>query len=108
VNVARVWFQRAVFDHAAHRAVNCDTCHAGARTSTKSADILLPGKKTCLECHGPPRGTAREPRGGAGDSCTLCHRYHNGDHPLQGKGARARGAATPGTIEEFLRGRLQK
>jgi hypothetical protein len=98
VNVTQVWFPRAVFDHSAHRALECAACHADARTSQKSSDVLLPGIKTCVQCHSPASGRS----GGAGDSCTECHRYHNGDHPLQGMGASSRGVRERRTIDEFL------
>ena len=31
-----------------------------------------------------------------------CHLYHNGDHPLQGNGASARGVADRRTVNELL------
>ena len=36
--------------------------------------------------------------------CADCHRYHNGDHPFQGRGAPARDPAAPLTVGEFLLG----
>ena len=42
--------------------------------------------------------------GGARHSCTDCHRYHNGDHPLQGRGAAARDTGKPLTLAEWLKG----
>ena len=43
--------------------------------------------------------------GGVRHGCTDCHRYHNGDLPLQGRGANARNAAQPLDLSEFLKGR---
>jgi predicted CXXCH cytochrome family protein len=107
VNVPAIWFQHARFDHVAHRALKCETCHAGVERSRDHHDVLLPGIATCLQCHGPagssPDGSAR---GGASSGCTECHRYHNGDHPLQGLGASARGvpAGARLSVEQFQRG----
>lgn len=63
------WLPRAEFAHRSHRAVECESCHTAARTSAKTEDVLAPGMKTCLPCHGDS---------GAGpDRCSLCHLYHN-------------------------------
>jgi hypothetical protein len=104
VNVPSVWFERARFDHSAHRAVDCTDCHIEAKTSKDHADVLLPGITNCIQCHGPATGRNGTARGGAGDSCTECHRFHNGDHPLQGIGASARGVTSRQTINQFLQG----
>jgi len=104
VKVPTVWFERAAFDHSAHRAVDCIACHSAAQRSKRSSDVLLPGITNCLQCHGPSSDGGGQARGGAGNSCTECHRYHNGDHPLEGIGARARGVDARQTIEQFLRG----
>jgi hypothetical protein len=104
VKVPSVWFERARFDHSAHRAVDCIECHANVNTSRKSADVLLPGIKDCIKCHGPATNQNGQASGGAGDSCTECHRFHNGDHPLQGIGASARGVINRQTINQFLQG----
>ncbi|HEV3122252.1 MAG TPA: cytochrome c3 family protein [Isosphaeraceae bacterium] len=111
--IPQVWFAQSLFDHAAHRAIDCRECHAAAypdasrsfdgkavKPSTKSEDVLVPGIVTCRACHAP-RG--RE-RGGAAFNCTECHRYHDGDHPLQGKGAAGRDALERRSIQEFLSG----
>jgi predicted CXXCH cytochrome family protein len=104
VKVPPVWFERAIFDHSAHRAVDCTACHSAAKSSVRSSDVLLPGIANCIRCHGPASGGDDEVHGGAGDSCTECHRYHNGDDPLQGKGATARGVDALRTIDQFLGG----
>jgi hypothetical protein len=94
--VPRVWFSHARFDHAAHRDLGCAVCHAGVGDSITATDVLLPPMEQCLECHSAggdqaagERGRSRS--GAAGSSCTTCHRYHNGDHPLEGIGASSRG-----------------
>jgi Cytochrome c7 and related cytochrome c len=63
------WLPRSEFAHRRHRAVECESCHESARTSTKTADVLMPSKKTCLPCH------AKSETGL--DRCSLCHLYHN-------------------------------
>jgi hypothetical protein len=62
------WFARAEFNHRAHRAVECESCHTAARTSQKTADVLIPAMKTCLPCHGDTDRLGR---------CSECHLYHN-------------------------------
>jgi hypothetical protein len=92
--IPQVWFERAKFDHAAHRAVDCLQCHQGAKESQVNADVLLPAVGTCQQCHAP----AQRLSGGARFDCVECHRYHNGEHPLQGIGASARQPAISGKI----------
>jgi hypothetical protein len=83
------WMTRAVFRHADHLTQNndktpdpnqtiaeksqhCETCHAVAN-STKTADINLPTKDSCAQCHSPA--------GGVVSNCTTCHQYHNQEAP---------------------------
>lgn len=63
------WLTRGDFAHRPHRAVECESCHTAARTSTKTEDSLIPAMKTCQPCHGNS-GTAL-------DRCATCHLYHN-------------------------------
>lgn len=59
------------FDHEAHKQEECTSCHL-AEQSTTSADLLLPGIKTCRECHlGEDAVKAEVP-----SSCAMCHGYH--------------------------------
>ena len=61
------------FDHQAHKTEKCETCHA-ARGSASAQDLLLPGIKTCRNCHqGEAAVVAKVP-----SSCALCHSYHAG------------------------------
>jgi hypothetical protein len=63
------WLPRGEFSHRAHRALECESCHGKARSSTKTADILIPAMRSCLPCHQD---------GNAGlDRCSKCHLYHN-------------------------------
>jgi Cytochrome c7 and related cytochrome c len=116
-NVPDVWFKSAVFDHSAHRAVDCQSCHARAYpdskdehgeldASTTNKDVLLPGVSTCLKCHAPRSTAGNVAKGGARSDCTECHRYHNGGEPFAGIGAKNRVPSHPGSIEEFLSGSL--
>jgi hypothetical protein len=107
VNVPAIWLQHAKFDHVAHRALECASCHQGVEQSRDHHDVLLPGISTCLQCHASaPSSLTAHASGGAGSGCTECHRYHNGDQPLQGPGASARGvpASEKLSVERFQRG----
>jgi hypothetical protein len=63
-----LWMPRAVFDHSRHTRSNCAACHA-ADVSRSSADINMPSKHSCTQCHH---------KTGATDRCTDCHKYHPG------------------------------
>ncbi len=69
------WFPHSRFGHTAHRMLSCVSCHAGAPASAKTADVLMPTKETCQQCHAP--------RGGARHDCAECHLYHD---PKAGRG----------------------
>jgi Cytochrome c7 and related cytochrome c len=112
-NVPRVWFKHALFNHAAHRAVNCRSCHPGAfaidvegkpnpNASATHKDVLVPGVQNCLECHGPQTWNDGKLRGGARFNCTECHRYHGGDDPFHGFGAHPHDPERPRDINNFL------
>ena len=60
------WLQRGQFQHAKHTIVNCVHCHQ-VENSRETADILLPTKKLCADCHKP---------GSVSDACSTCHSYH--------------------------------
>lgn len=62
------WIQHARFSHSEqHR--ECETCHAAARQSARTADVLLPETKNCAACHAPRDGKAAS-------TCLTCHEYH--------------------------------
>ncbi len=105
-NIPSVWFKHARFDHAAHRALDCQECHQKADASTTSADVLIPGIDNCLQCHAPRRGSGAQARGGARFDCVECHRYHHGDQPLHGLGSLQRGLGGKQgmSVQEFLSG----
>jgi hypothetical protein len=104
VNVRPLWFESARFDHAAHRAVECAACHKDVEKSKDQSIPLLPNIEQCVDCHAPSTTRAGRPVGGAGVSCVECHRYHNGDHPAQGVGARARLGKAEMAVDQFLIG----
>ncbi|MBL6766109.1 MAG: hypothetical protein ISQ14_14230 [Verrucomicrobiae bacterium] len=62
------WLIRGRFNHAKHLNVSCRECHA-VHLSRQTADISLPTKASCANCHSPA--------GGVSESCSLCHSYHN-------------------------------
>jgi pSer/pThr/pTyr-binding forkhead associated (FHA) protein len=62
------WIEHARFSHSEpHRA--CESCHAGARQSALTADVLMPQTKNCAECHAPRDGKPAS-------TCLTCHEYH--------------------------------
>jgi hypothetical protein len=69
-NITLQWMLHAKFDHSAHTAFTCVSCHAKALTSTEASDVLLPGIATCRTCHapGPEHVESR---------CFECHTYHD-------------------------------
>ncbi|HEV3386693.1 MAG TPA: cytochrome c3 family protein [Gemmata sp.] len=113
-----VWFQHAKFNHAAHRAVTCATCHsncvpafAQGENVVEKEPLQISGVSSCKACHAP-LGTlvelhkrGRIPGGGVRHSCVDCHRYHTGDHGLQGGGAETRKSVVPHSLSEFLSGK---
>ncbi len=109
-NVPALWLTKSKFDHTAHRGVGCLDCHAAARSSEHATDILIPGIASCRECHAPksPSGffatSDKAPLGGVRHDCTTCHSYHDGDHPLNGRGALAENGTDERSFADFLRG----
>lgn len=68
------WFTKARFSHGAHEEFSCESCHEKTRKSTKTTDILLPGKKLCQDCHGDgPHAKT----GFVTSGCAECHSYHD-------------------------------
>jgi len=98
-NVPQVWFKHAKFNHTSHRAMSCESCHAGAANSMMETDVLIPKREKCLECHAP---TSNFGTPGARFNCTECHLYHNGDNNLQGVGAGKRNPTDAHDV--FMRG----
>jgi hypothetical protein len=65
------WFAHALFDHGAHAAVTCESCHNAALSSKETSDVLIPGIKTCQSCHNGSKAESAE------SGCFLCHQYHD-------------------------------
>jgi len=115
-NIPTVWFPAATFNHAAHKATACAACHPGTGPAASAPAGPLVEKEPphfgasivadCRTCHAAAGTEDGHPVGGVRHGCTDCHRYHNGDHPLQGRGAPARAPAEPrASFADFLRGR---
>jgi hypothetical protein len=66
------WMSRAQFDHSKHASLACVKCHDATR-SADTADVILPGKAACVECHSP--------KGGVPSNCSFCHSYHHSVPP---------------------------
>ncbi len=70
VRTPRLWLPKSTFNHAKHLPVSCESCHA-ANTSSAGQDVLIPGIKTCRECH------SSEPASGkVATGCLTCHKFH--------------------------------
>jgi hypothetical protein len=65
--LAERWLKHSRFEHGKHSSISCTQCHA-AQQSKDTADVLLPLKKNCVNCHSP--------QGGVTDTCVTCHSYH--------------------------------
>ena len=61
------WLTHATFDHGKHSGLACEKCH-DAIHSRDTADVLLPAREACVECHSP--------QGGVANTCATCHEYH--------------------------------
>ena len=76
------------FSHATHKdqSLACDACHKSAKTSTKAADVLLPGHKHCVGCHEEakvPKGYGRAGKTNP-KKCRYCHtKFHANGFPVR-------------------------
>jgi hypothetical protein len=96
------WLRYGIYDHAAHRDIDCRYCHAPAyaagapdQSGQDQNRVLIAGIDRCVGCHRPAESptpaellVAGEPDprlGGqslwASDRCTMCHRYHTSATP---------------------------
>jgi hypothetical protein len=83
----RRWYVNSVFNHDAHRSMNCLECHAQAPTSELTSDVLSPNitwqgfkhdmsgitQRSCFECHHTEDASGP----GAAANCTECHAFHD-------------------------------
>lgn len=75
-NIPRRWMTHASFNHERHRVVDCIECHAGVRTKSDTADVMLPGIDVCRRCHAAREGVGASAVAGVSDRCVLCHSFH--------------------------------
>lgn len=69
--IRRDWFTGAKFSHGSHATVACEKCHDQAGNSALTADVLMPAREDCTDCH------ARDAKGTqAASTCKTCHEYH--------------------------------
>lgn len=68
---AHAFMPKALFEHQAHSMTSCDTCHA-ARKSKHADEVLMPGIKTCRDCHAGSAPVTDK----VGSDCGLCHGFH--------------------------------
>jgi hypothetical protein len=69
----RRWFVHSRFDHDAHRNVGCVECHAQARESKLTSDVLMPNMESCVRCHFADTSKIK----GATMDCMSCHVFHD-------------------------------
>jgi hypothetical protein len=113
-----VWMAHAKFNHAAHRGATCATCHPGTSVPynpgaevVEKEPVQIEGVASCRACHSPAGTKVTLPDGsktlggGVRANCTDCHNYHNGDLPLQGRGAESRFPKAPRDLGEWLKGK---
>ncbi|MDQ3282496.1 MAG: FHA domain-containing protein [Acidobacteriota bacterium] len=65
------WLDRARFTHGRHRTIGCEQCHAGARASVATGDVLMPRLENCTSCHAANAAASQAPT-----TCVTCHEYH--------------------------------
>ena len=89
------WLPLSGFDHRKHteaeiKGLTCETCHTRARTSTDSADVLIPGIAVCGGCHGAGNPPGEAVLRSGPKSCRECHKYH--PPAIAGTGTAGKGA----------------
>lgn len=65
------WFPAAKFPHNRHTTSKCVDCHK-VEQSTDSADIAIPNKQSCQQCHAGMNPTTDK----VSSSCESCHKFH--------------------------------
>ena len=69
--IRREWFPSAKFSHGSHNMMACEKCHDRVRGSVATADVLMPQREKCTECHARNATSAQ-----AATNCVTCHEYH--------------------------------
>jgi predicted CXXCH cytochrome family protein len=72
------WLFGAKFSHGPHRTQDCENCHATARGSSLTTQVLVPVRGACVACHGSEAA-------GNSRSCVTCHDYHERSKNLLAK-----------------------
>ena len=63
----------AVFDHASHRGMTCESCHTIAEAVANGTErLMVPGIDNCTQCHGAENASLR-----AQSTCITCHVFHH-------------------------------
>ena len=101
---AQIRLEHATFDHRAHRAIDCATCHKEVIASRSADDNLLPKRSVCINCHSPAFQVGGKPTGAPWFDCVECHRYHNDSQPLAGSSSQAENPNQTLSIKEFESG----
>ncbi|MEJ1965914.1 MAG: cytochrome c3 family protein [Gammaproteobacteria bacterium] len=71
VKLTQTWMPSARFDHESHKTSECAVCHAGARSSARSGDVLMPAISDCRVCHAGANEKDKLP-----SDCLMCHQFH--------------------------------
>jgi pSer/pThr/pTyr-binding forkhead associated (FHA) protein len=69
--IPQTWLLRATFTHGPHRTVPCAQCHRDVALSAATADVLMPQRAQCTDCHAANAKLAQ-----ASSKCATCHEYH--------------------------------
>lgn len=91
------WMLLSDFNHSKHTAVKCETCHAAALGSSRTSDILLPAKASCVTCHSP--------QGRVSGECITCHQYHAPAGVSSSVAEAHRPSTGPLSVKQMLLGR---
>jgi hypothetical protein len=76
VSIRNSFLPNAWFDHASHRGMTCEDCHASRQAQT-SGTVLIPGIETCTKCHGGENRALQ-----VQSTCITCHYFHRGEFGL--------------------------
>lgn len=90
-DIPLTWNKNTFFNHGAHDAVTCESCHTKSRESKLTGDVLLPKVAECQKCHMNTEGH------GADASCITCHSFHD-SVPLSAEAKK--------NLDQFLKTRL--
>ena len=72
VSLRTRFLPQARFDHASHRGMKCEDCHVVREADAGGEALMIPGKETCVQCHGAENAALR-----AQSTCISCHEFHD-------------------------------